>query len=1128
MSSNKKDNIVVATKWENEDKSVQNPVRNTGQDYLKFVNTSYFNEEARKFLEWGYYTNAPVGTIENKEYWREQKRRCLEGYTVGGVRIPGRYYFFLNFGQMHARGYDYQTGKEEGRKRITFPRFLDHQYYLSREIEKCMKEGLYENDDSIKRQGLIIAKARRKGITYDVGNSLLSYNYNFLPASKNFIGAYEKEHYRTTLDGVHLSLNHINKNTYWKKRRQAVDRRDHFRASVLVKDSSGVQYEDGYMSEVKAVSFKDSSFKSIGSSADLFCFEEAGRFPDLLTTYRVTEPLWRDGNIIVGFPIIYGCVCAGTKVWTNEGNLINIEDINKKDGILGFDNNKTVRQNISHINLPAKKPCYRITTTGGYLECSEDHPILWSKKTSRYSYRETINGKRHIKKLYKRVLYKEVRNIKEGDQVAVSNSIPFFGDKKLWEPRLIGMLIGDGSYGWDKTPRLFNADKEINDYIENKFDCLVESERGTKDGRLYKETRIRGIISYLRDMGIYEQTKSAKRLPNNIYKCDKYSVTELLAGLIDTDGYVCCNGINKSVVNISAANYKLLEETKYLFHKIGVYPLINYIKPYKRKKERRIKDKNGYYRLSIVGKENLVNLSNNIKLLVGYKQEALENIHRMYENVSWDFPIAFTQRNKDNNKYVDVIDVKNIRLEKVKKIEYIGWKFIYNLMANDTHTYIANGFITHNTGGDIDKGAVDFSSMFYSPKSYGLKAYDNIYDDRITGECGYFIDSMWYYPGKIKKQVFMNEAYRDKEFDMVDKQGNSVRDLAEEALDEERGEAKTGDQLAYQKLITQYPKTPREAFLRPEGSPFPVKELSDHEANLRSDPKKWIGEERRGSLVYEPEGGGYKFEIDENLFPINKYPLDPKESKEGALVIWEMPQKNEDGNVPSNLYIAGCDPYDNDVSTTNSLGSTFIMNYLTGRIVAEYTGRPKTAKGFYETTLRMLEFYNATLLYENNKKGIFSYFEYKNRLYLLADTPNYLQDKEYIKYRPVGNDSKGVKIQGSAQGNKSLISHAAGLYKQYLLEEAYSQNSEGHRLLNLHTIKSIPLIQETVFWNFDDYSSKKRNYDRMSSIWQLMIYRESLVSSHVGVEEKKEKLDPFFANMDLFKLNEGSSMLWDS
>ena len=42
-------------------------------------------------------------------------------------------------------------------------------------------------------------------------------------------------------------------------------------------------------------------------------------------------------------------------------------------------------------------------------------------------------------------------------------------------------------------------------------------------------------------------------------------------------------------------------------------------------------------------------------------------------------------------------------IERIDKIEYIGIKPVYNLTASDTHTYIANGIITHNTGGNVEK-----------------------------------------------------------------------------------------------------------------------------------------------------------------------------------------------------------------------------------------------------------------------------------------------------------------------------------------------------------------------------------------------------------------------------------------
>jgi hypothetical protein len=101
-------------------------------------------------------------------------------------------------------------------------------------------------------------------------------------------------------------------------------------------------------------------------------------------------------------------------------------------------------------------------------------------------------------------LFHDAGKCKVGEQVGVIDSIPFFGTKKMWEPRVVGWLIGDGSYGFGKTPRLSNCDFEINDYIETHFDTSPDKPpRETKDGKIYKETRIKGICKNLRELGIY-------------------------------------------------------------------------------------------------------------------------------------------------------------------------------------------------------------------------------------------------------------------------------------------------------------------------------------------------------------------------------------------------------------------------------------------------------------------------------------------------------------------------------------------------------------------------------------------------------------------------------------------------
>lgn len=65
------------------------------------ANTRYFCEAAVDYKKnQGRYTKAPIASKEWVEYWREQKRRCLEGYQVAGIKITGRHYYFLNFTRM--------------------------------------------------------------------------------------------------------------------------------------------------------------------------------------------------------------------------------------------------------------------------------------------------------------------------------------------------------------------------------------------------------------------------------------------------------------------------------------------------------------------------------------------------------------------------------------------------------------------------------------------------------------------------------------------------------------------------------------------------------------------------------------------------------------------------------------------------------------------------------------------------------------------------------------------------------------------------------------------------------------------------------------------------------------------
>lgn len=140
-----------------------------------------------------------------------------------------------------------------------------------------------------------------------------------------------------------------------------------------------------------------------------------------------------------------------------------------------------------------------------------------------------------------------------------------------------------------------------------------------------------------------------------------------------------------------------------------------------------------------------------------------------------------------------------------------------------------------------------------------------------------------------------------------------------------------------------------------------------------------------GQLVQNKDGQvEFKITNDE---PIRSFPHDANNKQKGALEIFQKPERDKDGKVLPNRYIAGADPIDNDASETMSLYSIFVLDLFTDKIVAEYTGRPAFADEGHEMLRKLCLYYNATACYEQNLKGIYAYFQKTRCLHLLCDTP---------------------------------------------------------------------------------------------------------------------------------------------
>ena len=221
---------------------------------------------------------------------------------------------------------------------------------------------------------------------------------------------------------------------------------------------------------------------------------------------------------------------------------------------------------------------------------------------------------------------------------------------------------------------------------------------------------------------------------------------------------------------------------------------------------------------------------------------------------------------------------------------------------------------------------------------------------------------------------------------------------------------------------------------------------------------------------------------------------------QGAIEIFEDPQTDAEGKVFENRYIAGADPYDNDESTTTSLGSIFVLDLLTARIVAEYTGRPTTADDYFEICRRLCLYYNARLNYENNKKGLFGHFSTMNSTYLLTDTLEILVDKQMTKPGGGGNTAKGTNASQPINGyaRSRIVKWLLTPQTTITVEDGEEKMTMKH---NLDFIKNMALLLELSQWN------PWKNFDRVSALGMLMLLREDRLRLMGGKYEDRDTID---------------------
>lgn len=418
---------------------------------------------------------------------------------------------------------------------------------------------------------------------------------------------------------------------------------------------------------------------------------------------------------------------------------------------------------------------------------------------------------------------------------------------------------------------------------------------------------------------------------------------------------------------------------------------------------------------------------------------------------------------------------------------YKNFKEVWNNVRDSVKegSHVFSLMFAVGTAGDDASDFAGVKTMLYNPDAFEIYSLENVYDQKGKGTNKF----SYFFPSYISRAGCM------------DKDGNSdVVAALLEILMERWIVKQGGDPASLLSRIAQMPITPAEAILKVRSNFFPVVMLNERLRQLDQDPRAY-DDVYVGTLI--DAGGTVEFRSTDDV-PIRKWPVDNTE--QGALEIYEMPSPGSFNH----RYIIGVDPVDNDQAESASLFSCFVFDLFSDMIVAEYTGRKPFAEDNYEIVRLLAMFYNASVMYEANRKGMYAYFAKKHATWMLADCPEYLRERQLVKYSLFGSAVKGITV------NAALINYSNELIRDWL-NKTYPREVKDEKgnitieqVPQLYRLRNRALLQELVSY------SPEVNVDRVRALSQVMLYREQFIILYGGspdsrtIDSKTTSDDDFF------------------
>jgi ribonucleoside-diphosphate reductase alpha chain len=375
------------------------------------------------------------------------------------------------------------------------------------------------------------------------------------------------------------------------------------------------------------------------------------------------------------------CVTGDTLILTKNGYK-KIENLDNKTEIITYDikNDKFILVKPQEFfKLPNSENLIRITLLNGIsLTMTKEHPILIIK-----------NDKKQ---------WRMASDLKVDDLVFVP-----IGEKIELKPTIkkemaevIGLIDGDGTlYSFDKQNekcyyinkfgekvcyeyeskirRVNFCNKDLNlikfvkETIEKNFSVKCSIYRDKRTDVYILTSKNKKVFNFFKGFGIIIGHDKSKKniIPEKIWELNINNQKDFLRGVFTADGYVS-NRFRE--IELSSGSRRFLTEVSVMLLEMGITSKI---------RERKDSFKRIFWSLSIKGRKNLLNFLD-IGFLLKEKNKRLEK---------YCLPCIRDTKPEYIKNYSPII-----------KIESVFNPYVYDLKIPETHSFVSNGIISHNTG----------------------------------------------------------------------------------------------------------------------------------------------------------------------------------------------------------------------------------------------------------------------------------------------------------------------------------------------------------------------------------------------------------------------------------------------